>query len=207
MVMTISPQFESEVKKHFLGGRLVLIHTVGLWLGASGLFLLVSSLGSYLLGGTDPRLLGLFQLVFAVACLTYGVSYLLSHPLPVPSSRWQVPRLWREVFAPTTLYFLYGVGLGITLLTAVTTALPYAALAVIASNSVPLVPVVAAGAYAVGRATSLMVSSSRSVTGDGVVAWVADRRPMIAKGSGILLIGLGILATMDVMARIPALVG
>jgi hypothetical protein len=132
--------------------RLLGLHAIGLWIGATAAGLLVALLGR-LIPGTGTQM-ALDAVVMVVGLLTFGQLFALR---PI-QSRWQVPRHWMGLLGPETTAGLYGLLLGAGVLTAVVVTAFWAF--VVASLVVsPVVAIVGWSCYAAARATGFYVSS------------------------------------------------
>lgn len=128
--------------------RFALWHAGGLALGAAMLALAASALGAAL------PVQGPWVAVFlGAAAALWGAARLVGRPLPVLTSKAQVPRAWRYTLTPPQYLFSYGVGLGLGALTRVPTLSFYVfvgTLLMIAPNV--LAAVLVAQCYALARA-------------------------------------------------------
>jgi hypothetical protein len=126
--------------------RLVVRHVVGLASGAALLAAATCAIGAVV------RLPHVFAYVVAAVAALWGAAQLVGRPLPVPSTRRQVPRQWRYVFPPRSYMLYYGIGLGVGVGTRVRTVSLYVWLLYLALVPEPWVAGVGAVAYAISRA-------------------------------------------------------
>lgn len=116
MVLTIGPAVRG------VGGRqLLVVHTAGLFLGATAMACVTTVAGAALPhpGSAEPLLVPLTSCVLVLWALRAGTG----RGLPFPSSKWQVPAVWRYTLPFATTLFAYGVLLGLGFLTAVVSPL------------------------------------------------------------------------------------
>ncbi len=173
--------------------QLGLWHLAGLLLGAGVLGLLMSATGEVAGLPDRPILVALGALM--VGC---GVAALGGRPVPVPSSRAQVPRAWRYTMTPAQYAFAYGVGLGLGLTTRVLSVSLYALVLLIAVAGDVRVGVPLAIAYAITRALPVFLALARPDAPrliDGGDRWRARALALdgaVVAGAGMTLVAFGL---------------
>lgn len=202
MIGTITPQFEWDKQLKRRSGRsFATTFAFGSIAAGAASFGLVGFLGSRLPVGRLPAIV--VTLCIACVAVVYGVSYLRHRPMPIPTSSWQVPRLWREVFPPSVTGLLYGSGLGVGVLTRVPFVLYYIVLALIALDGTTASAFMTGAVYGIGRlapiVSSVLARSSEAHV--DVVERLLRRRPGVETIIGVLQ--LVVAAVLVVLASHP----
>lgn len=118
MVETIVPVVDGcEIERPPSGSsprwKLAAIHAAGAGLAAA----LVGACMAALAGTVGAPWGWVGSAVVAAAAAGYAARELVRLPVPVPHRKAQVPEWWRAFFAPPTAVFLYGLGLGVGVIT------------------------------------------------------------------------------------------
>jgi hypothetical protein len=157
-------------------------HTLGLLVGT----LILAALTLVAQAAAHPARDALLLSV-GVTATTWGTATVLGRPLPVPSSKTQVPRAWSYTMSYRQALFAYGVGLGFGIATRVQSVNLYVLIGVLIAAGSPALAVGSLSSYAMLRAAPLLV------TPHDPLRWGRHaRRAMTA--DGVLLIASGVVA-------------
>lgn len=162
MVGTILPMVHGDRRRkrrpvaHWahLTGAVIAGASVGALLGWFGSSLQSAQLGSAVLAATCAVALG------------YALHEAGLIKLPTPQRHSQVPIGWRSQYAPSVAAAMYGLGLGVGLLTHITTATFYVVCALCVASGSPLIGAITMGAYGLARGLPAVVLAlvSRDLT-------------------------------------------
>jgi hypothetical protein len=195
MVMTIGPRFGGPVRTGRFSPKYMTLLPFALGSASGGAFVfgIAAWSGSLLLDAPEHTAQFGLAAIIVAAAFAYGASYVIQRPLALPTSRRQVPKLWREFFSPATAALLYGVGLGIGLFTRVPYVTHYVALALTVLYGDVVIGVCAGLLYGLGRWLPLAYYRSRQVQSgfeEEVDRVLVALRPSLATANGIALLAL-----------------
>lgn len=191
MVMTIAPRSVGTSSRHEALNATLVPFAVGAASTGLLVFALAGSVGA-VIGVHSAAMLILLLLVGATATL-YGLTYLAGHPLPVPHTYRQVPKLWREAFSPLTAATLYGAGLGLGFFTRVPYVTFYLAVALATLSQSPGQAAFAGAVFGLARSLPLAFYRTRGVDlgeADDLVARILRHRRIIQMTNGLVLTAL-----------------
>jgi hypothetical protein len=122
MIATINPVVYGQRRWKWLFG--VALFALGAALGGWTLAALLGAMGQFLLGGNSSTA---GWLVVALFAAVFGLNELGFLPIPRLQRRWQVPASWRSTLPPWLAAFLYGLILGVGVMTYIESAAFYVA--------------------------------------------------------------------------------
>ena len=160
MVGTIIPigNGDTHVTEYKKRSSVIWVHVVGSISGAAifGLAIGVTGMllkGAIALPGHEQTLV----LLIGVMALSYAGHEFKFFRLPAPQSGWQVPERWKSELPAGWSSFLYGVGLGPGLFTAIPSTTFYVVIAWVLVNASPWFGVFCFLIYGAGRAAPILL--------------------------------------------------
>jgi len=194
MIETITPVVHGERIRYRLA---VALHAAGATISAGVFGVALGGLGA-LLGAPWG---GGAWVVAAVAGL-YALRELGHLPVPLPDRRRQVPEWWRTFFSPLVAAFLYGLGLGVGVLT----FLSYGTFVAVASAALvsgdPLVGLALCAPF--GLARGLSVALNRRTGQRDSAGALVDRLEAVASSGAVRVLNGGALAVVALLAAVTA---
>ena len=160
MVDTIIPIGNGDTHQTHYKKRpiVVLAHAAGTITAAAAFGLAIGATGMLLKAQLIlPRHEQLLVLIIGGLALLYAGHELKLFRLPAPQSGWQVPEKWKSDLSPGWSSFLYGVGLGPGLFTAIPFTTFYLVVAWVFVTASPWFGVLCFAMYGAGRAAPILL--------------------------------------------------
>ena len=159
----------------------VWLYALGLLSGAVVLGGALGTLGSELrLNSLLTPAAGALVIIAACAHLGYAAREFELCRLPMPQSLWQVPRRWQNLMSARSTSLIYGVALGLGVLTRIPTSTFYIVLVwvVIAGNH--QVGFAVLGIYGIGRAVPVIALQAATQDFEHAAGWLERLTPWYA---------------------------
>ncbi|MFN2589006.1 MAG: hypothetical protein ABR613_12935 [Actinomycetota bacterium] len=188
MAETITPAVHGGRRKPYVVSSL--LHVAGATVSAAALGLVLGGLGMLLRAPQDPAT----PAVVAAVAAVYFVREAFRVPVPLPDRKRQVPEWWRTFFSPPAAAFLYGLGLGVGVLTYLTFGTFAAVMAAAVAAGDPLPAALLCAPFGLGRGFAVVAAT-----------WSADRETIerlddLATSRGPRLANAAVLAAIAVAA-------
>ena len=191
MAETITPVVHGDKRgPHLLSS---LLHVLGATLAAAAFGLLLGGIGALLREPSREAA----ALAVAIAALVYLARETFGVPIPLPDRKRQVPEWWRTFFSPPVAAFLYGLGLGVGVLTYLTFGTFAAVMVGAVAAGDPLTAVLLCAPFGLARGLAVAAVTWRGTA--------VDRLDEMAEGPGPRLANAAVLAGVAGVALATAL--
>lgn len=185
MVETIAPVVHGGRNRSYW--RSYALYLGGTTLSGAAFGALLGALGSVLAAPWGRA----GAIALAAIALLYSARELLRLPIPLPDLDRQVPDWWRTFFSKETAAFLYGIGLGIGILTFLSFGTYVAIIVASVASGDPLAGALLCGLFGLARGLSILVAPSDE-SGERVQLKLEElartNLPRAVNGSALLLV-------------------